>query len=199
MVMFRMPSQKIGRLRTAQCWTRRPLRRGHQSTLRICDTEEMELRFAEAADLPVIKDLINQAFSVELFFKAGDRITSEEVNELFQKGRFMVLEEADRIEGVVYVELRGERAYLGLLSINPERQRSGIGTRLTAAAEEFARESGCRFMDLRVVNLREELPVIYSKFGYEITGTEDLSVAMGQHFTREAHFIIMAKELGHRK
>ena len=158
----------------------------------------MELRFADAADLPAIKDLINQAFTVELFFKAGDRVTTADVQEFFEKGRFMVLEENGKIEGSVYLELNGERAYLGLLSTNPNRQRSGIGTRLTVAAEEFARESGCRFMDLRVVNLREELPGIYKKFGYEVTGTEDLSVAVGQQFTREAHFIKMSKELGHR-
>jgi N-acetylglutamate synthase-like GNAT family acetyltransferase len=158
----------------------------------------MELRFADAADLPAITQLINQAFSVELFFKAGDRITQEEVQALFQKGRFLVLEESSQIEGCVYVELRGERAYMGLLSTNPKRQRSGIGTRLTAAVEEFARESGCRFMDLRVVNLREELPLIYRKFGYEVTGTQDVATEASQHFTRPAHFIIMSKELGHR-
>lgn len=158
----------------------------------------MEFRFADAADLPAITQLINQAFSVELFFKAGDRITIDEVQRLFQKGRFMVLEENGEIQGSAYVELREDRAYLGLLSTNPNRQRSGIGTRLTNAAEEFARESGCRFMDLRVVNLREELPVIYSKFGYEVTGTEEVAVEAGQHFTKAAHFINMSKELGHR-
>ncbi|HYK37266.1 GNAT family N-acetyltransferase [Alloacidobacterium sp.] len=164
----------------------------------ICDTENMELRFADSADLPAIAQIINQAFSVELFFKAGDRITLDEVQRLSKKGRFMVLEENGEIQGSVYVELRGERAYLGLLSTNPARQRSGIGSRLTTAAEEFARESGCRFMDLRVVNLREELPVIYGKFGYEITGTEDVALEAGQRFTRPAHFITMSKELGHR-
>ena len=158
----------------------------------------MELRFADSADLPAIAQIINQAFSVELFFKAGDRITLDEVQRLSKKGRFMVLEENGEIQGSVYVELRGERAYLGLLSTNPARQRSGIGSRLTTAAEEFARESGCRFMDLRVVNLREELPVIYGKFGYEITGTEDVALEAGQRFTRPAHFITMSKELGHR-
>jgi len=158
----------------------------------------MELRFADVADLPAITQLINQAFSVEFFFKGGDRITLDEVQSLFQKGRFMVLEENGTIEGSVYVELRGQRAYLGLLSTNPARQRSGIGTRLTTAAEEFARESGCRFMDLRIVNLREELPVIYKKFGYEVIGTENVAVETGQHFTRPAHFINMSKELGHR-
>jgi ribosomal protein S18 acetylase RimI-like enzyme len=110
----------------------------------------------------------------------------------------MVFEEKSEIQGSVYVELRGERAYLGLLSTNPNRQRSGIGTRLTTAAEEFARESGCRFMDLRIVNLREELPAIYQKFGYRVTGTEEVEVEAGQHFTRPAHFITMSKELGHR-
>jgi N-acetylglutamate synthase-like GNAT family acetyltransferase len=158
----------------------------------------MELRFADAMDLPAITRLINQAFSVEFFFKAGDRIDEDEVQRLFAKGRFMVLEEEGQIQGSVYVELRGERGYLGLLSTNPNRQRSGIGTRLTTAAEEFARESGCRFMDLRVVNLREELPVIYRKFGYEVTGTEEVAVEAGQHFTQSAHFITMSKELGHR-
>jgi N-acetylglutamate synthase-like GNAT family acetyltransferase len=158
----------------------------------------MEIRFADAADLPAITRLINQAFSVELFFKAGDRITVDEVQRLFERGRFMLLEENGEIQGCVYVELRGERSYLGLLSTNPNRQRSGIGTRLTTTAEEFARESGCRFMDLRVVNLREELPVIYKKFGYQVTGTEEVAVEAGQHFTQPAHFINMSKELGHR-
>jgi predicted N-acetyltransferase YhbS len=158
----------------------------------------MEIRFADAADLPAITDLINLAFSVERFFKAGDRITTEEVAAFFKKGKFLLLEENSVIQGSVYVELRGDRAYLGLLSTDPNRQRSGIGTRLTIAAEEFARESGCRFMDLRVVNLREELPVIYRKFGYEVTGTQDIETDIGQHFTRPAHFVIMSKELGHR-
>ncbi|QNI32538.1 GNAT family N-acetyltransferase [Alloacidobacterium dinghuense] len=158
----------------------------------------MELRFANAADLPAIAQLINQAFSVELFFKAGDRITLEEVSRLYEKGRFMLFQEDGVIQGSVYVELRGERAYLGLLSTNQARQRSGIGTRLTTAAEEFARESGCRFMDLRIVNLREELRAIYQKFGYQVTGTEQVAVEAGQHFTKPAHFINMSKELGHR-
>lgn len=156
----------------------------------------MELRFADTADLAAITQLINRAFSVELFFKGGDRITLDEVQRLFEKGRFMLLEENGHIQGSVYIELRGERAYLGLLSTNPDRQRSGIGTRLTNAAEEFARESGCRFMDLRIVNLREELPTIYQKFGYQVTGTEEVAVEAGQHFTKPAHFITMSKELG---
>lgn len=158
----------------------------------------MDLRFADTADIPAITQLINQAFSVERFFKAGDRLDAEEVRHLLGKGRFLVLEENGQLQGCVYVELRGDRAYLGLLSTNPERQRSGIGTRLTTAAEEFARESGCKFMDLRVVHLREELPGIYQKFGYHISGKEELPAEMTKNFTQPCYFIIMTKELGHR-
>jgi len=67
------------------------------------------------------------------------------------------------LTGVVYVELRGERSYLGLLSVNPELQKTGLGRRLMAAAEEFAREMGSHHMDLTVVNLRTELPPFYRK------------------------------------
>jgi GNAT superfamily N-acetyltransferase len=155
----------------------------------------MELRFAESIDLPAITALINLAFSVEASFKAGERITGEEIRSLFRKGRFLLLEEDGTIEASVYVEVRGDRGYLGLLSTNPNRQRSGIGARLMGAAEEFARESGCRFMDLRTVNLRDELPVLYKKFGYQVTGKEKIDEDLQQNFTKPAHFVVMSKEL----
>ena len=56
--------------------------------------------------------------------------------------------------GCVYVEPRGDRAYLGLLSIVPERQGAGLGKQLNIAAENFARQQGCKWMDLRVVSPR---------------------------------------------
>jgi len=74
--------------------------------------------------------------------------------------------------GCVYVEVRGDRGYVGLLSIDPARQRSGLGSRLMAAAEDHARKAGCHAMDLRVVNLRRELPGFYRRLGYAETGTE---------------------------
>ena len=73
--------------------------------------------------------------------------------------------------GCVYVELRGERGYLGMLAVSPARQGGGIGTRLIAAAEEFCREMGCRTMELTVVDLRTELPPLYGRFGYRVVGT----------------------------
>lgn len=157
----------------------------------------MDFRFAEESDLSALTHLINKAFSVERFFKAGDRLQLNDTHEHFQRGKFLVAEEDGKLSGCVYVELRGDRAYLGLLSVDPDRQKSGLGRRLTSAAEEFAREMGARWMDLRIVNLRLELPAIYEKLGYKVTGTETFSPEQ-LPTTQPCHFVCMSKELGHR-
>lgn len=157
----------------------------------------MELRFAKVFDLPSIVQLINEAFSVEAAFKVGERIDIEEVKGLFDKGYFLVLEEGGILQANVYLEVRAERAYLGLLSIRQDRQGSGFGARLMAAAEKLARESECRFIDLRIVNLRRELSLFYEKLGYRIVGEEQLDANVQAKFTQSAHFINMSKDLVH--
>lgn len=156
----------------------------------------MEIRFAEESDLPALMALINSAFKVEAFFIARDRLTSEEARQYFEKGRFLLAEENGRLAGVVYVELRGERSYLGLLSVDPDVQKTGLGRRLTLAAEEFAREMGSHHMDLTVVNLRTELPPFYRKLGYLDNGTEPIRPEMVPRMLQPAHFIKMTKPLG---
>jgi GNAT superfamily N-acetyltransferase len=73
----------------------------------------------------------------------------------------------------------------------------GLGRRLVASAEEFARETGAHFMDIRVINLRTELPVIYEKLGYQVAGTEPYPAERNGLLTQPVHFIRMTKELGH--
>ncbi len=156
----------------------------------------MDIRFAEESDLPALTDLINKAFKVEAFFITGDRLTLEEAFAYFQEGRFLVAEEKGAIAGVVYVELRGERSYLGMLSVAPNLKGTGLGRRLMAAAEEFAREMGSHHMDLTVVNLRTELPPFYRKLGYIENGTEPIRNHMVPRVTQPCHFIRMTKPLG---
>jgi predicted N-acetyltransferase YhbS len=159
----------------------------------------MNIRLASEADFDAVMQLINAAFVVERFFKAEDRVNAPMLQEYFRKGIFLVSEGEDEggLSGCVFVERKGQRAYLGLLSVDPSRQKSGIGRRLTAAAEEFARESGAHFMDITVVNLRTELPPLYEKLGYRVTGTAPFPDAQ-MPITQPCHFICMSKELGHR-
>lgn len=155
-----------------------------------------EIHFAEPSDAPALTSLINAAFAVESFFKTGDRTNEAEVREHLARGRFMVAEDNGAFTGCIYIEIDGDRGYLGMLSVHPDRQRQGIGSRLTSAAEEFCRESGCRFADIVVVSVREELPPIYEKLGYRKTGTRPFPK---QKETKlPCHFLLMSKELGHR-
>jgi GNAT superfamily N-acetyltransferase len=156
-------------------------------------------RLATAADREAIRRLVNQAFEVERFLKkgGGDRLQDDgEFEELWERGTFLVKEEDGVLVGCVYVEPRGERAYLGLLSIDPARQGAGLGKQLNAAAEQYAREHGCRWMDLRVVSPRaEQLLPVYRKLGYAETGTQEYPAVLVEKMAIPGHFILMAKAL----
>jgi N-acetylglutamate synthase-like GNAT family acetyltransferase len=151
------------------------------------------VREATASDLPEIVSLINRAFEVERFFKAGDRTDAETVRQNMRDGKFLVLREGELMIACVWMKITGDRAYLGTLSVDPSRQKSGIGARMMREAESYARAAGCRVLDIRIVNLRTELPAIYRKFGFVETGTEVLQDT--EKFTQPVHFVRMSKEL----
>jgi GNAT superfamily N-acetyltransferase len=157
------------------------------------------IRVATDADIEAIRRLVNQAFEVERFLKkgGGDRLQGDgELESLWQRGTFLVKEEDGAPAGCVYVEPRGDRAYLGLLSIVPSRQGTGLGRQLNAAAENFAREQGCKWMDLRVVSPRADLLLpVYRRLGYVETGTEEYLPVLVDKMTIPGHFILMAKQL----
>jgi GNAT superfamily N-acetyltransferase len=162
-------------------------------------TERETIRMASVEDREAIRRLVNQAFEVERFLKkgGGDRLQGDgELETLFERGTFLVKAVDGEPVGCVYVEPRGERAYLGLLSIVPARQGAGLGKQLNAAAEQYAREQGCGWMDLRVVSPREEqlLPV-YRKLGYAETGTQEYPAVLVEKMAIPGHFILMEKAL----
>ena len=88
----------------------------------------IEIRIAGESDAQAITDLINAAFKVaENFFVDEDRIDLPTVNGLLEKGEFLLAERNKALVGCVYLEPRGERTYLGLLSVEPSAQNCGLG------------------------------------------------------------------------
>jgi len=86
----------------------------------------MRVRIAVAADAEAVTALINAAFVVEKFFIDGDRVNLEMVRGLLVKGAFLIAEDDTGMSGCVYVERRSDRGYLGLLSVDPARQKNGL-------------------------------------------------------------------------
>jgi predicted N-acetyltransferase YhbS len=153
----------------------------------------MNTRTAQLEDAENIARLVNAAFRPERFFVAADRTNPEKVRALIQKGSFLLTEDAGALVGCVYVELGDERGYFGLLAVDPALQRSGLGSRMVAAAEEYCRAAGCCFMDLTIVNLRAELPAFYHRLGYVESGT--LPFPPDQHPNQPCHLVRMSKAL----
>lgn len=155
-----------------------------------------DIEEAQACDAVAINRLINQAYRVEDFFKAGDRTSLAEVVELIASETFLVARDAGgTVQGTVRVRAKGERGHFGMLAVAPEAQGSGLGRQLMAAAEQFCAQRGCAWMDLEVASPRTELPAYYERAGYAISGTAPWPPGELDQVTRPAHFIVMSKKL----
>jgi ribosomal protein S18 acetylase RimI-like enzyme len=168
-------------------------------TQKATPTSELEsslvVRLATDADRARLIPLINSAFSIETFLE-GERTDETSLAEMMRKGELLAAEDSDgQLIGCVYTEVRGERGYMGMLTVDPARQRSGLGTRIMEAAENHLRSRGCNAVDILVLNLRTELPPIYRRRGYVETGTQKDGLHRKLKPGFEYHFIVMSKEL----
>jgi GNAT superfamily N-acetyltransferase len=151
---------------------------------------------ASADDVSELVRVINTAYEVEKFFVAGERTDEDSVRRMLTKGAFLTArDDSDtrRLIGCVYVELRGERGYFGLLAVDPAAQGRGLGRALVEAAEEHARKAGCSHMDIRTVDLRIELPPFYRHLGYVETG--QIEPVDDPRALRPFNFVMMSKSI----
>ncbi|HUC54274.1 MAG TPA: GNAT family N-acetyltransferase [Candidatus Cybelea sp.] len=160
----------------------------------LSQTDALRFRLAELADVNGLVRLINSAFRVELPYIEGDRIDAAGVRSYMTKGKFLVAEGPASLAGCVYVEVRRDRGYLGLLGVDPPRQGTGLGRKLMDAAEHYFREAGCRAIDLRVISARTPLPAFYRHLGYLETGTAPFSPDIPVKVP--CHYILMTKTIG---
>jgi len=173
----------------------------------------VRVRIAAQEDAGRITTVINSAFRpAEAFFVEGDRVDLKDVLNFLSSGKFLLAESEDTVLGCVYVETgpidsdhalncrpdiaqahSQDRAYLGLLAVDPAQQQGGVGSMLMDAAEDYCRGLGLRFMDIKVVNLREGLSGFYRRRGYVETGTSDFPAEVKTRLP--CHFIEMSKPL----
>lgn len=161
-------------------------------------TVSASVRPATADDIPALVDLINEAYEIEKYFAEGDRTDAGEVAAMATRGHFLVLDRSDGsgLAGAVYVRTDrhddGDHGYFGMLSVASDLRSHGIGRRLVAVAEALCTALGCTWMDLQIVNLREELAPWYRRLGYHEVGTAPFH---HRALKRPCHFVRMSKPL----
>jgi ribosomal protein S18 acetylase RimI-like enzyme len=157
--------------------------------------EPLHTRIATAADRDRLIPLINEAFAVETFM-TGPRTDPERLAASMQKGAILLAEDqSGQPVASIYVEARGDRGYAGMLAVSPARQRSGIGSLMMQAAEDYLRARGCAALDITVLSLRTELPPIYRAYGFVETGAEPFVYPHPLKDGLETHCIVMSKPL----
>jgi ribosomal protein S18 acetylase RimI-like enzyme len=98
--------------------------------------DQITVRTANADDLPTLIPLINKAFAIEKFLD-GTRTDEERLSATMREGTVLMAEHGEQVVACVYVELRGERAYFGMLAVDPTQQGKGLGKLMTEAAEQY--------------------------------------------------------------
>ena len=128
-----------------------------------------QVRNATIDDVHAIVNVTNRAFVSEQFLVTGDRTDAADIFQRFETGVFFVADDpADnaRLLGSVFCSIDNSRGYLGLLSVDPDVQGRGHSRLLVAAVEDQCRAANCNFLDITVVNARNDLFPFYAKLGF---------------------------------
>ena len=137
----------------------------------------LTFRQAELVDIDAIVRLVNRACMAESAYVDGERVNPNAVREMWPRGKFLLGDLDGSLTACIFVEPRGERAHLGLVSVDPSRQGTGLGAQLMTAAEEYCRTAGFREMELRFINHRTELQRFYTRMGFAPSGVTEQAVA----------------------
>lgn len=164
---------------------------------------------ATLQDIPALTTLINSAYrgetskkgwTTEAHLLEGKRTDEQEMKEIFEEPKNTILKftENDKIIGSVLLVEKGHQLYLGMLTVSPELQNSGIGKKLLAEAENHAKALGLSSIIMTVISVREELIAWYKRHGYVDTGEREAFPESGIHVTvseEPLEFIFLEKQL----
>jgi ribosomal protein S18 acetylase RimI-like enzyme len=142
----------------------------------------MGISEARLSDLEALNMLVNSAYRGESSRKGwtseahlldGLRTTPQDLQKLMDPPKSVMLKYEDEqgsLLGCVNLQQKSGKLYLGMLSVNPDRQSGGIGKMLLLAAEEYARQRELKVIQMTVISIRKELIEWYERRGYKDTG-----------------------------
>jgi ribosomal protein S18 acetylase RimI-like enzyme len=136
---------------------------------------------AVLADAPALNQLVNSAYrgdtsrqgwTTEADLLDGTRIDEAAMRDLIEKPGTVILtyREAGELLGCVELRFQEGKLYLGMLSVKPDTQGTGIGKKLMQAAEDYATQQNINAIIMTVISVRKELIDWYIRHGYQLTG-----------------------------
>ena len=139
---------------------------------------------ATIADAAELSALINSAYRGETSKKGwtteadlleGTRTTPKELATIITTPHHYLLKfiRDEKIIGSVLLIAKKEVLYLGMLTVSPELQNSGIGKQLLQVAEQLAQQLELSRIQMTVIGIRKELLAWYMRNGYEDTGVRE--------------------------
>ena len=174
----------------------------------------LTIRPAVDADLDALVELIESAYrgdkarggwTHEADLLGGQRIDADMLRDMLSdpKTAIVVAFEEDALVACVEVRDKNSAAYLGLLTVRPDRQAAGLGRQLIAAAEAHGREVfGRDLMQMTVIRQRTELVAYYERRGYRLTGeTAPFPYGddrFGKPTRDDLEFAVMEKPIGEK-
>ena len=164
---------------------------------------------ATLKDVSSLNKLINSAYRGESSKKGwtteanileGGRTTEKELTEIIQDKKNTILRftENNEIIGCVLLIEKKDQLYLGMLTVSPTLQNSGIGKKLMQQAEIFASELGLFKIVMTVITVREELIAWYKRHGYVDTGAREpflVSDVFSQTSKEPLEFMVLEKRI----
>jgi N-acetylglutamate synthase-like GNAT family acetyltransferase len=165
---------------------------------------------ATTEDIDALELLVNSAYRGESSKKGwtteadlldGIRIDKERLEEIIRNSDSVILKMIDEdgiITGCVNLQKKQDSMFLGMLTVKPGAQGSGLGKRLMQEAEEYARLQGCSRMVMTVISVRSELIAWYERRGYHLTGEKKPFPSNDPRFGMpkiELEFAVMEKQL----
>jgi ribosomal protein S18 acetylase RimI-like enzyme len=164
---------------------------------------------ATTADVSALNKLINSAYRGESSKKGwtteanlleGLRTTEEELTAtiLDQKNTILKYTNSNQLIGCVLLIEKEQQLYLGMLTVSPDLQNSGIGKKLLQQAEIYALALGLPKIIMTVISVREELIAWYKRNGYLDTGAREPFPVSEVHVTiaeQPLEFIVLEKRI----
>ncbi len=170
---------------------------------------DLNISAVTALDINELVDLVNSAYrgdsskkgwTTEAELLEGIRTDPNTLLEQINQPGHTILKAVNsehEIIACVSLEEKGNKMYLGMLTVKPDIQAIGIGKKMLLAAESFALSRDLHCIEMTVISVRSELIAFYERRGYNKTG-EKRDFPTDPKFgikKRDLEFIVLEKKL----